>query len=179
MRTAYSHDELASGAEPAARVVHMEQLIRILSDQTETCRQIAECALEQQESLRQGKGSDFVRASLTQAHLARRLFFLEEERTTAVQALAQSLLENSGEMELTTLMDRLPESDSVRLAARTRDLQEVAVKASSVQRVNAQLVQTNLQLAAALTRNVIDPSTHYSPQPTTDALPASKLDQRI
>lgn len=165
---------------PAAREVHLEQLCKILMDQEETCTQLAACAQEQQQALRQGDGPGFVRSSLTQAHLARRLYFLEEERMAAVDALAHSLSEDSAPDDLATLLEKLPEADSERLAARSRDLQASAQKAAAVQRVNAQMVQTNIQLAAALTRQLIDPSSHYyAGRPVKEDLPASKLDQRI
>lgn len=165
---------------PESRLAHLDQLCRILSDQEETCRQLADCAQEQQEALRRGSGSDFVRASLTQAHLARRLFFLEEERSAAVEALAKALTQNSQPNDLAALLERLPEADSERLAARSRDLQRSADRASAVQKVNAQMIQTNIQLAAALTRHLVDPSNrYYAGRPPTQELPASQLDQRI
>ena len=165
---------------PGARAAHMEQLCQILADQEETCNQLAACAQEQQQALRQGDGPSFVRASLTQAHLARRLYFLEEERRAAVDALAHSLAEDSAPDDLATLLEKLPEADAERLAARSRDLQTRATEVASVQRVNAQMVQTNIQLAAALTRHLIDPGNHYyGGLPGKDSLPASKLDQRI
>jgi len=158
----------------------MDQLCRILSDQEETCHQLADCALEQQNALRQGNGADFVRSSLTQAHLARRLFFLEEERAAAIESLASVLSETSRPTDLATLLERLPEADSQRLAARSRNLQRSADRVSSLQKVNAQMVQTNIQLAAALTRHFIDPSNHYyAGRPASQELPASQLDQRI
>ncbi len=170
----------ARGRPSDARAVHMEQLCRILTDQEETCKQLAACAQEQQQALRQGDGPGFVRASLTQAHLARRLYFLEEERRAAVDALAHSLSEESAPDDLATLLEKLPEADAERLAARSRDLQATAEKAAAVQRVNAQMVQTNIQLAAALTRQLIDPSNHYyGGRPAQEEFPASKLDQRI
>lgn len=165
---------------PESRLAHLDQLCRILTDQEETCRQLADCAQEQQEALRRGSGSDFVRASLTQAHLARRLFFLEEERSAAVEALAKALTQNSQPNDLAALLERLPEADSERLAARSRDLQRSADRASAVQKVNAQMIQTNIQLAAALTRHLVDPSNrYYAGRPPTQELPASQLDQRI
>jgi len=161
-------------------MLHIDQLCRILSDQEETCRQLAECAQEQQNALSRGNGSDFVRASLTQAHLARRLFFLEEERSAAIDSLARSLSETSLPTDLATLMERLPEADSQRLAARSRELQRSAERVGSVQKVNAQMIQTNIQLAAALTRHLVDPTNRYfAGRPTTQELPASQLDQRI
>lgn len=167
-------------APPAAKQVHLEQLCRILADQVETCQQLIACAEEQQQALRRGKGSEFVRSSLTQAHLARRMFFLEEERTSAVQGLAQSLLEDAAENDLAALLERLPEADSTRLAERSRDLQRTARRASEVQQVNAKLVQSNIQLAAALTRSLVNPSAHYNAnQAGPEPLPASQLDQRI
>ncbi|MBX3052702.1 MAG: flagellar export chaperone FlgN [Caldilineaceae bacterium] len=169
-----------STGRPANRFAHIDQLCRILSDQEETCRQLADCAQEQQDALRKGNGSDFVRSSLTQAHLARRLFFLEEERSAAVDSLAQVLSSTSSPTDLASLMERLPEDDSERLAAHSRDIQRSADRASSVQKVNAQMVQTNIQLAAALTRQFVDPAEHYNPgRPATRDIRASQLDQRI
>ncbi len=177
-----------SGATPshdtrprAAHSVHLEQLCRILDEQQETCQQLAACAQEQQAALLGGKGPDFVRASLTQAHLARRLYFLEEERTAAIQALAQALVHSEGEgMELAVLMERLPEADARRLAARTQELHRRAEEAAAVQRVNAQMIQTNLQLAAALTRQRVDPATHYLTQVPGQEGPAiGQLDRHI
>ncbi len=173
-------DPMASTNRPKSRLAHIDQLCRILSDQEETCRQLTECAQEQQDALSRGNGSDFVRASLTQAHLARRLFFLEEERGAAIETLAHSLSETSLPSDLATLMERLPEADSERLAARSRELQRSVERASSVQKVNAQMVQTNIQLAAALTRHLVDPTSRYfAGRPATQDLPASQLDQRI
>ncbi|HRJ41798.1 MAG: flagellar export chaperone FlgN [Caldilineaceae bacterium] len=170
----------SSEHRPASRLALMDQLCRILSDQEETCQQLAACAQEQQTALREGKGSDFVRASLTQAHLARRLFFLEEERGAAVEALAHALSESSAPSSLSTLMERLPEADSARLAARSRDLQQSADRASVLQKVNAQMIQTNIQLAAALSRQHIDPaSRYYGGAQVASELPASQLDRRI
>ncbi len=177
-----------SGATPshdtrsrAAHSVHLEQLCRILDEQQETCRQLAACAQEQQAALLAGKGPDFVRASLTQAHLARRLYFLEEERTAAIQALAQALVRSEGEgMELAVLMERLPEADARRLAARTQELHRRAEEVAAVQRVNAQMIQTNIQLAAALTRQRVNPATHYLTHGTGPDGPAiGQLDRRI
>jgi hypothetical protein len=164
----------------AAKVAHVEQLARILSDQQETCLQLAECAGEQQEALRIGRGPDFVRASLTQAHLARRFYFLEEERMGAVDSLARALAEDAGPIDLALLLERLPAVDAEQLSARTEELRRTADKVREIQRVSAQMIQTNIQLAAALTRQVVDPSTHYyGAKPAQDKLPASQLDQRI
>jgi len=169
-----------SDGRPASRFAHIDQLCKILSDQADTCHQLAECAQEQQEALKLGSGSNFVRSSLTQAHLARRLFFLEEERTAAVESLASALSATASPTDLSTLLERLPEADSERLAARSRELQRTANRASSVQKVNAQMVQTNIQLAAALTRQMVDPANrYYADRPGTQELPASQLDQRI
>lgn len=167
--------------EPSyTKLVHIDQLCRILADQQETCYQLTECAKEQQQALRQGKGSEFVRASLTQAHLARRLYFLEEERTAAIDALARALSEDAGPTDLSTLMERLPETDAKILSARSQELRRSAEKVTAVQRVNAQMIQTNIQLAAALTRQVVDPTAHYyGSQPQQNKLPVSQLDQRI
>lgn len=163
-----------------AKLVHIEQLCRILADQQETCYQLTECAKEQQEALRLGRGSEFVRASLTQAHLARRLYFLEEERTAAIDALARALSEEAGPSDLSTLMERLPESDAQVLSARSLELRKSAEKVTAVQRVNAQMIQTNIQLAAALTRQVVDPSSHYYGNQSAPSKPSvSHLDQRI
>lgn len=180
MTTVPESSSLSASESAATRLAHIEQLCRILADQQETCFQLTECAKEQQDALRLSKGSEFVRASLTQAHLARRLYFLEEERLAAVNALAQALSENAGPTDLSTLMERLPESDAERLSARSHELRKSAEKAAAVQKVNAQMIQTNLQLAAALTRQVVDPAAHYyGNQPPQRKLPASQLDQRI
>lgn len=166
--------------QQAARVAHVEQLSRILADQQETCRQLAECANEQQEALRLSRGSDFVRASLAQAHLARRFYFLEEERMAAVEALAQVLSADARPGELVTLFEKLPKGDAETLSNRSQEVRKSAEKASAIQKVNAQLIQTNLQLAAALTRQLVDPSAHYyGNQAEPNRLPASQLDQRI
>ncbi|MEZ4837368.1 MAG: flagellar export chaperone FlgN [Caldilineaceae bacterium] len=163
-----------------AVAAHVEQLARILSDQQETCLQLAECASEQQEALRVGRGPDFVRSSLTQAHLARRFYFLEEERMAAVDSLARSLAEDAGPIDLALLLERLPAVDAQQLSARTEELRRTADKVREIQRVSAQMIQTNIQLAAALTRQVVDPSSHYyGAKPANDKLPASQLDQRI
>lgn len=163
----------------AAKLAHVEQLSRILTDQQETCLQLAACAQEQQEALRRGRGSDFVRASLTQAHLARRFYFLEQERMAAIETLAHALSADASPTDLSSILESLPEGQSERLAARSQELRKSAEKVTEIQRVNAQMIQTNLQLAAALTRHVVDPTIHYGTQPQPNNLPASQLDQRI
>ena len=185
MTTHAAGAERGNGSKPtltglsAAKLAHIEQLSRILFDQRETCLQLAECAQEQQDALRLGKGSDFVRASLTQAHLARRFYFLEEERVTAIETLARALSADGAPTDLSTILENLPEAQAERLSARTHELRKSAEKVTEIQRVNAQMIQTNLQLAAALTRHVVDPTTHYGTQPQQNKLPASQLDQRI
>jgi hypothetical protein len=180
MKTAGETGARRPGDGSAAKLAHVEQLSRILFDQQETCLQLVECAKEQLEALRLGRGSDFVRASLTQAHLARRLYFLEEERTAAVEALARALSVDAGPGDLLTVLEKLPEGDAQRLSARSQELRKNAEKVTTIQRVSAQMIQTNIQLAAALTRQVIDPTEHYySNQPPQHKLPASQLDQRI
>lgn len=171
----------SSSAPGTAHSVHMEQLCRILDEQQETCQQLAACAQEQQAALVAGNGPDFVRASLTQAHLARRLYFLEEERLAAIQALARALaLSEEEPPELMVLMEKLPEADAQRLANRARELRHSAEEAAAVQRVNAQMIQTNIQLAAALTRHRVDPAAHYHIQPPGhDAPLVGQLDQRV
>jgi hypothetical protein len=161
--------------------MHIEQLLGILADEEETCHQLAACAQEQQEALRQGNGPEFVRASLTQAHLARRLYFMEEERNAAVEALAHSLAEEqTGSQSLAALMERLPDIDATRLAHRSRRVRDAAEDAAAVQKVNAQMVQTNIQLAAALTRQMVNSSDqYYSAQAKQTTLPPSQLDRRI
>lgn len=177
---AASTSPVAGETHPASRLAHIETLCRILSDQAETCNQLADCAQEQIDALRQGMGASFVRSSLTQAHLARRLFFLEEERSGAVESLAQALTSGHAPTDLASLLERLPEADSERLAARSREVQRIAEKASSVQKVSAQMVQTNIQLAAALTRHLVDPTErYYGGTPGSQSIPASRLDQRI
>lgn len=169
-----------SDDQSVARAAHIEQLSRILSDQQETCFQLAECAKEQQEALRLSRGSDFVRASLTQAHLARRFYFLEEERMVAIETLAHVLSADAGPGELVTLLEKLPKGDAERLSNRSQEVRKGAEKVSAIQRVNAQMIQTNLQLAAALTRQIVDPTVHYyGNQSEPNKLPASQLDQRI
>lgn len=169
-----------SPAHVGANTVHIEQLCRILSDQEETCNQLAACAKEQQDALRQGDGPGFVRASLTQAHLARRLYFLEEERNAAVEALARSLSEDADSVDLVALLARMPESDAERLGDHSQRLQTSAEKASSLQKVNAQMIQTNIKLAAALTRHAVNASgEYYGSQPVAEDLPANRLDKRI
>lgn len=175
-----SSSPLSADTRPTSRVAHIDALCRILSDQAETCRQLADCAQEQMDALRQGNGAGFVRSSLTQAHLARRLFFLEEERADAVELLARALTSDHAPTDLASLLERLPEDDSERLAARSREVQRIAEKASNVQKVSAQMVQTNIQLAAALTRQLVDPTErYYAGAPVSPSLPASQLDQRI
>ena len=105
----------------------------------------------------------------------------------AVEALAHVLSEDAGPAQppgalhhLFTLLGKLPEGEAERLAARSQELRKSAEKVAAVQRVNAQMIQTNLQLAAALTRHVVDPTEHYHSNGTqADKLPASQLDQRI
>ncbi len=157
-----------------------EQLYRILDDEEETCRQLLECAQEQRVALRSGDGPGFVRASLTQAHLARRLLFLEEERTKAIETLAQALTETASPGNLLTLMKSLPETDAGRLADRTKRLQTSLRQASHANQVNAQMIQTNIQLAAALTRGLTRPGEkYYLPSAKLEALPAQTLDERV
>lgn len=163
----------------AAKLAHIEQLSRILSDQRETCLQLAACAQEQQDALRLGRGSDFVRASLTQAHLARRFYFLEEERIAAIETLAHALTVDASPTDLSSILENLPEGQAQRLSTRSQELRKSAEKVTAIQRVNAQMIQTNLQLAAALTRHVVDPTMRYGTQPQQNKLPASQLDQRI
>jgi hypothetical protein len=166
--------------QSVVKAAHVEQLSRILSDQQETCLQLAECAKEQQEALRLSQGSNFVRASLAQAHLARRFYFLEEERMAAIEALARVLSADARPGELVTLLEKLPQEDAEQLANRSQELRKSAEKVSAIQRVNAQMIQTNLQLAAALTRQLVDPTIHYyGNQAEPNKLPASQLDQRI
>jgi hypothetical protein len=185
MTTTSGKVEHGNGAAPlladlsAAKLAHIEQLSRILTDQRETCLQLAACAQEQQDALRLGRGSDFVRASLTQAHLARRFYFLEEERTVAIETLAQALSADAGPTDLSSILENLPEGQAERLSARSQELRKSAEKVTAIQRVNAQMIQTNLQLAAALTRHRVDPTAHYGTQPQPNKLPASQLDQRI
>jgi hypothetical protein len=142
---------------------------------------LAACAQEQRDALHQGDGPGFVQASLTQAHLARRLYFLEEERNKAVEALAHSLSQQqAGANTLVSLMERLPEVDAERLAGRTRRLQAAAADVAAVQKVNAQMIQTNIQLAAAMTRQMVNHSDQvYTDQARKERLPPSQLDRRI
>ncbi len=157
-----------------------EQLYKILDDEEETCRQLIQCAQEQQVALRNGDGPGFVRASLTQAHLARRLFFLEEERAKAVETLAQALSEEAAPNNLLALMGNLPETDAIELANRSKRLQATIRQASHANQVNAQMIQTNIQLAAALTRGMAQPGDkYYSPTAKLDDLPAQTLDERV
>lgn len=185
MTTLSASSERGGSATPtlidlsAAKLAHVEQLARILTDQRETCLQLAACAQEQQDALRLGRGSDFVRASLTQAHLARRFYFLEEERTAAIETLANALSADASPTDLASILENLPEGQAEHLSIRSQELRKSAEKVTALQRVNAQMIQTNLQLAAALTRHVIDPTAHYGTQPQQNKLPASQLDQRI
>ncbi len=180
MSSGSTNGTLPAPDRSAAKLAHVDQLARILSDQQETCLQLAECANEQQDALRIGRGPDFVRASLTQAHLARRFYFLEEERRDAIDALARALSEDGSPIDLGLLLERLPAGDAENLSARTEELRRTAGKVTEIQRVNAQMIQTNIQLAAALTRQVVDPTVHYyGAKPPQEKLPASQLDQRI
>lgn len=171
----------SQSGRPSPHQVHVDQLCRILSDQQETCRQLAECAQEQQDSLRLGKGSDFVRASLTQAHLARRFYFLEEERMAAVNELARILSEGSDSNDLLSVLQKLPEDDARRITNESQNLKERAERVASVQKVNAQMIQTNIQLATALTRQSVTPGApYYGSQTNAGRQPSpSQLDQRI
>jgi hypothetical protein len=167
--------------QPSPHQVHVDQLCRILTDQQETCRQLAECAQEQQDALRLGKGSDFVRASLTQAHLARRFYFLEEERVAAVNELARILSADSSGSDLLNVLQKLPEEDARRVSTESQSLKDRAERVASVQKVNAQMIQTNIQLATALTRQAITPGApYYGNQTNGGHQPSpSQLDQRI
>jgi hypothetical protein len=165
---------------PEAKSPQIEQLCKILVDEEDTCWQLAECAKEQQLALRQGDGPGFVRASLTQAHLARRLFFLEEERNRAIENLVSAFSDTSNANHLVSILERLPETDAEKLTKHARKLEDSANRVATVHRVNSQMIQTNIQLAAALAKSVnSSASQSYGSRSPQSTLLASKLDERV